>query len=308
MIKDRRKTYIKNCTGQERANGAVASSRGMFSRVIFYFLTLCFAGVTIFVLFFSPYLAITNIAVQGTSDLDPQMLRSTIESSQQGKFLNLIPKNNFLLIRTGPLENMLKDDFKKIRSVSVSKKFPDTLQISIEERQALMVWCSSDQCYLIDESGKAYMPADFNSPQIVQNNLVKIADNSNTTVSVDDDVLDDAHIQYVLKIKDALRGLGFNAAEYYMPSRVAGEIDVKTDQGIGIYFSSDFPLDSAINAFALVLKKQISNDQKNNLEYVDLRSENRVFYKFKGLVAQDGQTDADAQNQITQSQPLNSKK
>ena len=275
--------YIKNCTGpqceMEKANSH------NFGIIIFYFLVVCFVAVFIYVIFFSQYLMVSNITISGTQTLDSNQLRQNIENSFQGKFLGIIPRDNFLFISQDKIQSILTENFKKIRSVAITRKFPDTLNISIDERKALLVWCSNEKCYLLDEQGIAYSEADFSSPELVQNNLLQITDNSGKEVSIGEKVIEPAYQQYVSSIKDALSPLGFNATgEYWTPSRMAEEINVKTEQETEFYFSTQFTLESAMRTLNTVFKKEITQDQKSNIAYIDLRNENKVFYKLKNAL------------------------
>lgn len=274
--------YIKNCTG-ERCEGENVSSN-IASTIVFYALLACFVGVSVYVLFFSQYLQIANISINGVKELNSQEVQQVVDDSLGGKYLGLIPKNNFLFISQEKTENLLMGNFKKIRTVKVIKKFPSEVNIDIDEREALLVWCASEKCYLLDENGVAYSAADFSSPEIVQNNLLQISETSGREVAIGTKVIEPSYEQYVLGIKGALSAVGFNATDqYFTPSRMAEEIKVKTDQESEIYFSTQYPLESALRTLATVLKKEIAEDKRGDLAYIDLRNENKVFYKFKNV-------------------------
>ncbi|EKD46470.1 MAG: hypothetical protein ACD_67C00227G0001, partial [uncultured bacterium] len=53
--------------------------------------------------------------------------------------------------------------------------------------------------------------------------------------------------------------------------------------GLEIYFSMQFPLESAIDSLKVVLSKEIPEEKRGDVEYIDLRDENKVFYKFKSV-------------------------
>lgn len=232
-------------------------------------------------MFFSEYLKITKINISGTEKLEDLEIQQALDARFEGKFLEIIPKNNFLFFSSKRVENILTDKFKKIRTANVAKKFPNTISILIDERKALLVWCAGEKCFLIDENGVAYNSADFNSPEISQNNLIKIEDASGQNISMGEKIINSSYEQYVIAIKDELNKFDFEAEGYYTPSRVAEEIDVRTKQETEIYLSTQFPLESAMRTLRIVLEKEISRDKKENLAYIDLRSENKVFYKFK---------------------------
>ncbi|KKQ45524.1 MAG: hypothetical protein US63_C0015G0010 [Candidatus Moranbacteria bacterium GW2011_GWC2_37_8] len=281
----KRKTYIKNCTGDNCESSVKIESRGLIARIIFYLLLIAFIFSLIYMLFFSMQMQINNIEVVGTKDLDSQEIRHDIQQHLQGKYFKILPKNNFLFISRNRLQNYLKDNYKKIRSVNVQKKFPESINIEIDEHVALLVWCKNNEnCYLLDEDGVAYGVADFDSPELTQNNLLRINDDSNADVEIGVKVMDTSYEQYLLGIGRAIGILGIRIEEgYSTPSRMAEEIKTKSDSGFGIYFSTQFSLESAINTLGVLLKKEISKEQLSNLEYIDLRSEYKAFYKFKSV-------------------------
>lgn len=274
--------YIKNCTGND-CDGKERVSQS-FLVIVFYTLLVCFVGVLVYVLFFSLYLNVANVTISGTKELNSQEIQQVVNDSLQGKYLGLIPKNNFLFVSQDKIENLLSENYKKIRSLRVSKKFPDTVNIDIDERKALLVWCSAEKCYLLDENGAAYGEADFSSPELTGNNLLQINDTSGREVIVGTNVIEPSYEQYVLSIKDAMSAVGFETTgQYYTPSRMAEEINVKTSQDSALYFSTQFPLESAMRTLSTVLKKEIPEDKRGEIAYIDLRNENKAFYKFKNV-------------------------
>lgn len=283
------KKYIKNCTGDDcgkKSNAQVATSV-LLSKIMFRIVLVGFFSVTVYVLFFSPYLQITNIEIRGNQELSNNELNQKIQESLRGKYLGIVPKNNFLFVSQKNIKNILVNDFKKIREVGFSKRFPDSIDVSIDERKALLVWCSNGKCYLMDENGTPYSEADFNAPEFLQNHLLKINDTSGREVVMGEKIIEPAFENYVIAAKDRLGSAGFEAnGEYSTPSRMAEEIRIKTVQGPELYFSTQFSLESAMSSMTAVLKKEIDLQTQGEIEYIDLRNEGKVFYKLKVSEAQ----------------------
>lgn len=292
---DRR--YIKNCTGDQEEKKEFISETG--SRFIFRLLLAVFFGVSIYILFFSPYLRITDIKIEGLQEISQEQVSGNTQSFLGEKYFNIVPKNNFIFISQKNIASLLTKDFKKIRSVSVTKKFPNSINIKIEERQAMLVWCSGENCFLIDESGVAYNVADFNSPEILQNHLIRINDQSNRSVSLGEKIMEQEYEQYALKIKNALKDINQETQEeiYATPSNMAEEIRVPMQKGFQIYFSSQYSLEKAVRSLDAVLKKEIPENEWEKLEYIDLRSEGKVFYKFKNEEEKTEEGQSENQNQ-----------
>jgi len=289
--------YIQNCTGGGDTKKPSVKDRkisAFISRMIFYILFVGFFAVSIYMLFFSGCLRINNITITGVQELNNLDIQKLFEGYINKKFLKIIPKNNFLFISQKKSASFLEDNFKKIRSATISKKFPDSISINIDERKSVLVWCSGEKCFLVDENGTTYSVADFNSPEIVQNHLLRINDISARDVAIGEKIIDPAYERYVMSIKEALNGIGRKVSDgdnaYFTTSNMADEIDVKTDEDVQIYFSTQFSLDSAIHTLDVVLKKEIPEDKLKSVEYIDLRSEGRVFYKLKSTNAENTET------------------
>ena len=284
--------YIQNCTGADCLPAQKKHTNDKIARVTFYALAVLFVCAFLYVLFFSGQMQISSITITGTQQLSSQGIATEVQQSLQGKYLKIIPKNNFLFVSQDSIKSNIENSYKKVRDVSVQKKFPDSITINIDERQALLVWCQSDQsCFLLDENGIAYSTADFSSPELVQNQLLRVDDSSAETVSIGEKVIDPQYENYVLGINAALGNMGITASEEYStPSRMSQEIDVKSQSGYELNFSTQFSVDSAMNTLSLILKKGISQDQLSNLAYIDLRSENKAFYKLNNTDPQQADT------------------
>ena len=64
-------------------------------------------------------------------------------------------------------------------------------------------------------------------------------------------------------------------------SRFADELRVKTKGGWQIYFGTRIPLEASLEALQLLFEKELPEERHGDLEYIDLRTENRVFYRYK---------------------------
>lgn len=275
-----KKTYIQNCTGSHLGVRKNKDINEIVSKVIFYVLLVAFFGVTGYVLFFSSYLRVSNIVITGNTELGSEDLKNIIEKKQQGKFFKIIPRDNFLLVSDSDLEKSLSSEFRKIKNVSVLKKFPDTLEVDLSERKALLLLCGGEKCFLIDENGTAYSDVDFNSPEIIQNHLIKISDKGARDIKIGDAVMDQSYVKYVSSLGELLLGIGIEIEdELWTPSLMAEEVNVKVKQGGEIYFSTQLPLENSIKTLDVALGREPLKSQRSNISYVDLRTENKIFYK-----------------------------
>ena len=273
----------------------------VFSRIIFRFVLLIFVGSVGYVLFFSSFLEIRKVRLVGISELNYGDVYGKIDELLAKKDFNFVSRKNFILFPSEKIKSELKNTFKKISEVRIEKIFPDSVVVEIVERKALLMWCSAGPCYVVDENGYAYVWADFESEEVKQNNLLSVIDNSGKPVAVGEKVLDGDYIKFVISLKDKLEnetGIKINN-EYGTQSKIAQEVRVKTEEGWGIFFSSNLSMEDSIQTLETFLEKEMADKDKSKLEYVDLRAENKVYYKFKDEEQADSNAQTNAENTQT---------
>ncbi|MCD6149329.1 FtsQ-type POTRA domain-containing protein [bacterium] len=279
-VKKGRQSWVEN-----RKRKKEKEKRSVFFRMAFYFLLIAFAGVTVYIFMFSPFLQINYVELRGVEELEYEKVSKELSCLLDGKYLGFISRNNFILISERKIKNHLTEKFKKISEVEVEKKFPDTVKVRIVERKSLLLWCSGGPCYIIDEKGRAYSGADFESPEIKENNLIRLEDASAKPVNLGEKVLGEDYINFILELTEEIKkeALADISGEYQTACRAAEDVRIKTAAGWDIYFSSKVPAKQSARTLKTFLEKEMGEEKRKNLEYVDLRVENKVYYKFKDL-------------------------
>ncbi len=267
------------------------ASASFWSRILFFVMAALFITSCFWILIISPYMQVNAVSLEGEKSLAKSEIILFAESLYEGKMLGFLPKNNLLLFPEHKIERLLKQNFRKISSVDVERIFPNKVRIKIEERDSLLVWCSGGPCYIIDENGFAYTGADFESPEIKQNNLIVVINTGAKPVSLGEQVLKVEYIDFIIGANQRLSSEHNFAmsGECHAPSALAEEVSCKTTDGVDISLSMNLPLETTMKTLVLFMKKEIDDNEKANLEYLDLRFENRVFYKLKGEQPQDGE-------------------
>jgi cell division septal protein FtsQ len=252
------------------------------SRILFYALTLIFIGVSIYILLFSDYLKIQSISITGLKDLDYDTTMNFVKTQIDGKYLGIITHDNYFAVSGQRLEKSLMDEFKKIKTVKVQKIFPGTLMVEITERNSLILWCTGEQCFIVDDDGDAYAPIALDDPEVQQNKLIKIVDTSARPVDVGEKILSNDYVSYLSELSQEIGKSGFEINDQWStPSLVAEEVEVVTNEGWHILFSSKIDPEKSLRTLRTFLDETIK-DKRGELDYVDLRVENKVFYKLKG--------------------------
>jgi cell division septal protein FtsQ len=252
-------------------------------RLVYYFLLLLFFAVVIYILFFSQFLNVQALALQGTNELSHEEVLEKINSSYQGKYLGFLPKNNIILISKEKIKKNLLSDFPKIKNVAIKKIFPSSLDIHVEERSSLILWCSGGPCYIIDEKGYAFTAVPLDVPEVVENNLIKLVDTSARPISVGQKIIEENYVNFLLELREKLRNTDIGIGEEWKtPSLVAEEVEIPAASGWRIYFSGKLSLEKSLRTLKTFLEEEVPAEKREKLEYVDLRVENKVYYMLKG--------------------------
>lgn len=285
----------KNRFGSESLRGKKKSSGKWLFRlvVVFFVVTLAYA------LFFSDLLAVTDVKISGLNKLDETSIRDSVDEKLNGKYLGFIRKNNLILALKSEIQEILLANFKRIEAVRIEKVFPNRLIVVIKERNLTMLLCSSGKCYVLNERGEAYPADNFNPEELEAENLVTLDDSGGSQVNTENNPLESSFQDFILKLGDrVLSDTEIVLKKHYeTPSRMSGDLKAETEEGWRINFSQDIGLEKELLMLKTVLINKIPKDQQKDLEYVDLRIANKVFYKFKDGAEQ-------AQEQTSENVPV----
>lgn len=250
--------------------------------VLYSFLVLVFIGITVYTLFFSHFMEIHSVDIDGIDKADPESVVDEIHSYLNEKKLLFLPQNNLLIFSSSDLVARLQKKFIKIQNIQVQKSFPDSIQVSIIERKALLVVCSAGPCYIVNEEGVAYRGFQKEEDKISKDDLVKVIDENADPISIGDEIISAKDVEFMTELLFALKELGIEASsEYSLPSRVAQEVSVTTQEGWELHLSTESPLNQSMSSLAAFLSQTLEGEQRSRLEYVDLRVNNKIFYALK---------------------------
>ena len=246
---------------------------------IFFLLFLILAGGLFYLVVYSPVFKIKEIKISGAEQFNEIELISQLKdfvASQSGFSKFLGPDNILSWINDLGDFNKNYPVFEKI----IIKKFllRRTIEINVKEREKFGIWCPSplehEGCWWFDRTGFIFSEAPFSEGLLVK----KMNDYSKRTLKVGDLVLPDNLFQNFLKIYAVLDKIGLKTNNLSLENIDWQEIILEPANNTPkIYFSLRFDPISLISAV-----DSLKQDPGfNKLLYIDLRTENRVYYKLK---------------------------
>lgn len=253
-------------------------NRKKYRRVVILIASLVL--ILIYIFLFSPLFKIRAIEVSGNREVEASEIKSKFNYQ------------NIFLATENKIKNDLLKKIPQIADIEVSKNFiKKSISLLIRERERLGIICqvemvedpeSSDgaveervkACFYVDKKGFIFEDA----PQTSGSLILLIKDYSQRDFYLGKEVFEERIMEFVSKIKETLfLETGVRVSDFNILSYPAKELKVITGEGWYILFDLERGAENQISALKAALEEKIEN--RESLEYVDLRIENRVYYK-----------------------------
>lgn len=269
----------------------------LFILVIVFFV---FAVGNFYLIIFSSVFQINKISVNGAKDVKSEEIQKIADDILSVKFLNKIPKNNLIFLPEQEITRSILNDFPKIKEVTLTKKFMDhTLVINIIERESSAIWCRvlPEESFLVSSSSAGQLPnqapqaencffADaggfiFGEAPILSGGAVPtVYEQTASAINIKDKVSNPRTLEFILAAKKELTAVNLNLTDFVIKSQSLGDLEILTPEGWIIYLDISNSPASQVNALKRVLEEEIK-ENRNRLEYIDLRVPDRAYYKLK---------------------------
>ncbi len=240
-------------------------------------------GVGIYFIFFSPYFSIKKIETSGLEKISYDELRGMVDEQISSRRFFIFSQNNIFIFDEKEISDKVYGKYA-LNFVKVNKSLPGTIKISLEEKKPALIWKTTDKFYVVDFDGAIIREITQTEVSEYQGNrfgakMATVFDDSNTSVANKDKVLSGQAVGAITDIQNNLsRATGLVILNFVIADRNDSTLKCITGDGWGAYFSLINDLNAQINKLTTFLmdKKQ---EERKRLEYVDLRFEDRVYYK-----------------------------
>lgn len=256
--------------------------------LVFIFLTLLLLACRI------PATLLKTITISGNESIQSEILSQKIYDTVAGNYLYIIPKKNIFLISKSKLEKELKKDFPKLDTVTIKKHPFSRISLVVSERVPEMLYCrtlSEGTCFFINKQGILFEEAPhFSSPLY----FILSDQTKNTPVVLGESVFGEETLDKVKNLKRELDILGISATSYIHQTdkedvltiaHLSSEKDYTNTPRI-IFKSTQSVSNILSNLTSALNSEKLKESRKNNfkdLDYIDLRFDEKVFYKLKKI-------------------------
>ncbi len=248
------------------------------SKIILAVLTLLvIAAGVIYILFFTNWFDVRNVSITGPEDSLSSDISIATNEWLDRDFLEIPRRNNILLFSLEELSATILSQFPKLDSVDISRKDMHEIEISASQRKPIGVWCLSDSnsCFYFDRKGIAYSETGQSAGFLILN----VLDEKEREVSLGSNVISQDWLENIILAKELLSKTDINVSRFKIPKNTFDEFHAVTADGWKIYFSISTDISKQISALTILFKEKFTPEQIRAFEYVDLRIQDRIYYK-----------------------------
>ncbi|EKE14506.1 MAG: hypothetical protein ACD_12C00464G0004 [uncultured bacterium] len=249
-----------------------------FRKFFYSFLFLVFLVTTIYFLFFSIIFEVKEVKIEGNRFISSKNIENIIKETLGAKRFLIFKQNNILFFSKKKAHQDLVNKIQEKQALvdaKITKIYPDTLKISINERIPRLVLLSSGKRYFIDLDG--VITRDIAPNEEIGIEFSKISYTTDKVLSIGDTVINPEFIKKALEIKDKLsqRTDKINMDSFQNVEDDEHQIWVNTQDGWQIFFDITSDIETQIDKLILVLEKK--EIDRNRLNYIDVRFPERVY-------------------------------
>ena len=240
-----------------------------------------FAGVVAF--FRIPYFQVEKIEIKGNSLVDGDDLTDTIKVKMEGRYLWLFPKTNIFLIPKDKILAELTEEFKRIKKISLDKKYFGAIAVKLEERSNAVLFCEKEDCAYADENGFVFEKAPYFSGAV----FLKLVEQRNSDSGENAKTIDEylgisfiaeSEFKKILEFAGLIAKAGGGISKIVLKKENIYEFYV--NEGWKIILNDKNEPQSVYLNLMTVLEANIK-DKRPKLDYIDLRLGNKIYFKYK---------------------------
>lgn len=309
--KDYQTKNLKNPFYKKKEKQKKAKSFLLY-KIIFLFLILL--GLIYFFLVFS-FWKITKIEINGTERIRSESVQDLISCQLEKKKLFIFKQDNIFLFRKKIVAENIKEEFN-LTDINIKKRLNNKLVVDIKEKPYAFIFAESGEYYFssadsyimeaisfegsgsdtLERGGEAMirtMSLEEPEPEIEEDVLETclvsmeekdkyfIIENKNNNSLVKDSgkiSLSKDYLDFIIKLNDKLKQYPeFIIERFIVADQYFNSIFVKLKDGPQIYFNVNTEIKLQIENLLLVKNNKIK-DGFNQLEYIDLRYGDTVYF------------------------------
>lgn len=222
-------------------------------------------GAAIYFIFFSTYLQVKEVRFADTKYVSREELGRVVSDSKG------ILNNNIITFGFFNFRGRL-GEVTGVKNYKIIRKWPNIIYIEVEEKSPIFVWQILDNKYLVDEEGYAWAKYEDKYAS-----LPVIIDTKNVPVTMGTRIVPGGFVAFVRDMYTNFEGTTSTKIVKTEVLDIVSDLKVTSAAGWYVYFDTTRTCKNQLTSLVRILEEV--RNKKRGLEYVDLRIDNRIFYK-----------------------------
>ena len=228
-----------------------------------------------------PQYSVLSVSVEGAQNVSANAVKNYAESIIYDGSHHLLSRANIFLYPKALIEKDIPLQFPRVQSAVVSSPslLADAVTVAITERLPFALWCGGEGCFDMDKTGFIFSTASAaasSSNEYVFSGGVA----TSSQAAPIGQTFAPGHAQGLVVFLQLLGQGGLTPKGASVQSDE--DFTVPLGEGFSVYASFGQDPGTLVSNLQLVLSSQALQGQEQDLEYVDLRFGDKVYYKLKG--------------------------
>ena len=245
----------------------------------------------VFLIARADYFKIQKISISGNDFISESEISQIALSQLKKSRLVIFPQDNILFFDKKSLKKSILSKYY-LNNLEVDKEFWHEIKIIISEKPIKLIYSTNQKKFFIDDSG---IIANEHGPGISDKieqdgeveivrpasqaaNLPVIIDRSDSAAEVGTQILNKDYISFILNIDQKIKDeADFKVKEFQIKDPASSDLFVLTNQGWEVRLNMSDSYLSQSRLLFLILNDKVKD--RSNLEYIDLRFGDKVYYQ-----------------------------
>ena len=266
------------------------TNRGtLLKKILVSLMSLAFTIGIIYLVLTLSIFKIKKIEVTGLITIQPAQIENATWEFLSGKRANILPQSHIWLTNDNKLKERLESQFQ-LKNVEITR-YGRTLAINASERISRGIWVTNDKLYFIDSEGlivreltldemldvQERVYSGIESTNFIQSDVFLIFDEKREVINISDQVLAPDVVNNLADLKEKITTLDIEPADYLIEKRMTSWLTLEIKHGFNIYINGAGDPEDQVRNLGVILDEY--QGQLADVEYIDLRFDNRVYIK-----------------------------
>ena len=241
-------------------------------RVVFLCVSIIVIIGFVYFLFFSPVFVIKEVQVVGLEKIKPESINNLLNEYRGEQRLLFLSNNNIWLFDATEVKARIKQKYL-FEKLEIKKQWPATIKIELKEKISAINWLSNNLCYHLDLTGMAIEYCDGAGKNIT------IKDMMNSAVTIGESAISRDELIYIVELAEQYAMIMKIQIMELQIEKTENLLDFIAETGPVVRFNSNLTQAEQIARLGTILEQPDFAARMNNLEYIDLRFGEKIYYK-----------------------------